>query len=593
MCNTIDNSINNNNLKGNVTLEDLASPEGYAAFCQLCSDNNKVPMSYESWVDVLEVEDKSDLKFYNPGVSVGSGLAAAQGFLNSVGITTGTQEQILRSAGQRLKTEFNRRASATASKIYQKVDTSGDDGGTSEANYVGGTPFNPSGLSLKNKPIDTNFDTDIRFIGADRYFLDGYDKNTPLLIKCGTPGIIDKVAGDIQVLAYFNDVICNRFRREIAQKVTYNTKVTELFSNDNITVYINNTIQALCMYYFVMSIVAYTDDPRNKNQAMDNLANGFSPTDTQNIRILERMVRQSVLPPFLHKFCFHMMGNYKQSHMPGSPLLKVMPWVFGTSTTESFTTFGVKQGLGPIISAIDGLKMISYTADVLGKACPHWVDFEPYQYTSNPRFDANYNTFWTNGAYITTQGSSTVDDYNSIRFPYSADSAGGITWNSDTDAPDGWVQAMQEVTYVNSEEETVNGPGLFGPNVVQIDGSLSSAAGKYMISGDVDQQQTTCVVFDNSSTDRGYLDVSKHQRYQSLAKNTYSTSWLSSTYHSHQKFGSSLIELQDVETIKPSVFAWLDLYVSDFKELSNGSSSQNSFRGKKMSKKFAGSKDKS
>jgi hypothetical protein len=593
MCNAIDDSINNNNFKENVTLEDLASPDGYAAFCQLCSDNGKVPMSYEAWVDILGVEDKSDLKFYNPGVSVGSGLAAAQGFLRSVGISSGTQEQFLRSAGQRLKTEFSRRASATASKIYQKVDTSGDDGGTSEADYIGGTPFNPTGLSLKNKPLDTNFDTDIRFIGADKYFLDGYEKNTPLLMKCGTPGIINTAAGDPQVVAYFKDVICNRFRREIAQKVTYNTRIVELFTNDNIAVYLNNTIQALCIYYFVMSISAYTQDPRNKNQAMDNLANGFSPTDVQNIKILERMVKQSVLPPFLHKFCFYMMGNYKQSHMPGSPLLKVMPWVFAPSSKESLTTFGTKQGLGPIMSAVNGLKFIAQYADVLGKACPEWVDFEPYQYTSSPRFDANYNTFWCNGAYITTQASSVSGEYSMIKFPYSADSAGGITWNSDTDAPDGWVQAMQEITYVDALEDTVAGPGLFSPNVVQLDGSLTSAASTFMIGDDILPLQTTCVVFDNSATDRGFLDVSKHQRYQALAKNTYSTSWLSTTYHSHQKFGSSLIALQDVETIRPSVFSWLDLYVSDFKALSNGSSSQKSFGRKKMSKKFAGSKDNS
>lgn len=599
MCDAIDNTIENNNIKENVSLEDLATPDGYAAFCQLCSDNDKIPSSYETWVDLLGVENKAELKFYKPGLSIPSGLAGASALLSSIGISAGTQEQFLKSAGTRLKSEINRRASATASKVYQTFDTSGDDGGTSEANYIGGTPFNPSGLSQKNKPLETNFDTDIPFIGVDKYFLDGFEKNTPLLLKCGTPGIIDTTNDDPKVVDYFKNVTCGRFRREVAQKVTYNTKVTDMFQDDSVTKYLNNALQALSVYYFTSSILAYTQDPRNKNLAMEKLSNGFTPTDVQNFQILERMIRQSVLPPFLHKFCFYMMGNYKQSHMPGSPLIKIMPWLFATTESEILSSFGTEDSLfgegkiGPILSAIEGLKLISPLADVLGKACPEWVDFEPFQYSSSPRYDANFVTFWINGSYATTQASSIPGEYTWNIFPYTTDPAGGITWNSDTDAPDGWVQAMQKIYYLNDLAEPKYSPGLFGAYVVKSSGQPSDSSSIFKIDGQSESQKTSCVVFVNSFGVTGFTDVSKHQRYQCLAKNTYSTSWLSTTYHSHQKFGCSLIKLQDVETIRNSVFQWLDLYVSDFKDLSNGSSSQKSFKRNKMGKKFAGSKDKS
>lgn len=581
----------------------LSEPEYYEAFVKICRDSGLGPgsiPSFDQWLDLVGADDDERTKLgftVNPGRVIAT-FSAFRSSLNSIGITAATQDSFINAAGSRLRQQVTNNARRTGSRMFQSfannVNQGGGDGGTSQAGYTGGSNWNPTGLSLKNKPINVSFDADIRFIGADKYYLDGAEHNTPLLLKGGIPGLImhgtdfhvDKALED-----YFTGPITQCYQRSIAQRVTYSNAVTGQFSNERVRRYINNSLQAVCTYYFWMSVLAYTSDSRNKNGAMEVLANSLSPSEKDNLVILKKAIEQAVIPPFIHKWAFYIMGNFKQSHVPGSPMIKFFPWRFMDTTTHVFTKMatathnGVEYG--SITSATLNLNEIRDMMDVLGAAFPDWTNFVPFEYTSSPEVDMNFSNMWCNGYYKTTKKSTALGFETCVLPDIGTDREKPITWNSQTDAPKGWTQAMQAIHYTDTNGDSMIVPGFFFANVLQPDGSESFAMNNFQLDHNSSSVSchTTCLIYDGSTAgSEGFVDVSTLARYQAIAKNTYSVTHASTSYHSHQKNGCSLIKLQTIDTIRQACFKWLDLYCQDLKDAPASTNySKNSSKGKSKS----------
>lgn len=579
--------------------EMLRDPNGYDAFIQVCKNKNissSLLPTYQEWLDLVGTDDETRRKlgFVMPPGRIPATLATARGLLSQIGISAANQDSFVKAAGEKLKDEIRANAQRTASRIFQNfaesVDEGGGDGGTSEAGYKGGSSWNPTGLSLKNKPINVSFDADINFIGADKYFLDGAEANTPLLVKCGTPGLIlnnTDMHGDTALENYFLGPICQAYQRAIAERITFSSGVIGLFTPTRIRQYINNCLQAVCTYYFWMSVLAYTSDSRNKNTAMEVLADSLSPTEKDNLIILKKTIEKSVIPPFIHKWAFYIMGNFKQSHVPGSPLIKFMPWKFKASTTTVFKQMDTVVGsdgatYGSITAATKNLLEVRDLFDVLGAAFPDWTNLELYEYTSSPEVDMNFSNMWCNGYYKTT--GKTSSGYVTRVLPsigHNVDAS--IIWNSQTDAPKGWSQAMQSIHYIDGSQEKV-GPGFFASNIILPFGGEMFAFSNYIIQDSIAHScHTTCLIYDGSTPgSEGFVDVSLLSRYQSLALNTYSTTVASITTHSHQKHGCALIKLQSIDVIRQACFKWLDLYIQDLKDAPASSKwNSNSSKGNK------------
>lgn len=591
--------------------EFLRLPSTYDSFVQSWSDMGMdVVPSYQQWIEALdETEDKHvDILEKEFGASfqvppnIGAGLAAGVSALKTIGIEMPSRDDLINVAGARLKDELTKFAKGTGSRVYQSygnnTPTGGGDGGTSESNYMGGSVWNPTGMSDKNPVVSANFDTDIPFIGADKYFLDGKEGNTPLLLKCGIPGAFDHgdltstdvtKTSDAQLHDYFVSAIFNEFRSEISKRVIVNTQVNAEFTADNIQLYYNANIQALCTYYFWMSVLAYTNDPRNKNEAMNQLIDSLSVTERQNLAILQRTIEQSVIPPFLHKWCFYIMGNYKQSYMPGSPMMKVFPWVFkdvGSTTPtnvnkHTFTEMYVTSaGFGSITNSIFLLRNHRELSDILARAYPDWCSPQLLMYDSTPKYDANFSQFWKNAFYLCGGEVSTTSGtgYVTKKLPEVTTLNDEFIYCADTDAPDGWVQAMQAV-HAATENKTV--PGFFTGTFYTVEqdattGDLeiehkfatqSYVANAYQIS-------SSCIVYDANTSPTGYKDVGYSGYAQKLAQNTYSSTISATAIKKHQQYGTSLIKLQNVETIRQACFAWYDLIASDLKVPSRNKSSR-------------------
>jgi len=588
----------------------LGNLEYYDAFVQMCKDakigSGRIP-TYAEWLDLVGADDESlkKLGFNVDPRRVAATVGAFRGVLGTIGIDADTQDSFINAAGNTLKEQVLNNVRQTGSRMFQRFasdnDEGGGDGGTSQANYMGGSNWNPTGLSLKNKPINVSFDADIRFIGADKYYLDGADKNTPLLLKCGVPGLIlhnDADHSDIALENYFVGPIVQEFQRAIAARVTYSNTVTGQFSSTRIREYINNILQAVCTYYFWTSILAYTADTRNKNGAMEVLSNSLSPTEKDNLVILKKAIEQAVIPPFIHKWAFYIMGNFKQSHVPGSPMMKFMPWTFKDATGHVFTqmkTITVEgQEYGSITSATQNLNEIRDLMDVLGAAFPDWTNMELFEYTSTPEIDMDYSNVWCNGYYDTTSKHST-SGYQWVKLPnLETNPENAITWNSQTDAPKGWSQAMQAICFTENSALKF-GPGFFSAKFITPNSQHTSAVNKFYLnhSGQSVPCFTSCLIYDGGSAGaEGFVDVSTLARYQALAKNTYSTTHSSTTYHSHQKNGCALIKLQSMDVIRQACFKWLDLYTQDLKDAPASSNWSKNSAKKNSKSKYSKSKSK-
>jgi len=482
-------------------------------------------------------------------------------FRSATGMEFDTAAEAFKAAGDFLKGQQQDRAQRGGPSSAKMEFPDRGDGGVSEPGYSQGSRFNPGGLSLNLPPKDVRFDTDIRFPGTVRYFSDGQEKSIPLIMKGGVPLLINEVPGamDQQVFAYFTRVVTDAWNSNVSAKVTWTNRVQDVLTTSNLVQYYNNSIFACAVYYFYRSIIVFTNDERNRNAGMDALADALTPSDYNQLFMLRKMIMSRAIPPFIHKWTYWMYGNYRQNHLPTSPLMKICPWFFyppNPQTPSNFTQFGSSNNLGMVQRAIEGLDSSREISNVLSKAIGNWLDFEPYEYTSVPEVDPNWTTFFTNASYKATHAFPT-GDHSVIDFPLIPNGESEVTYNLHTDAPDGWLAAMLRPTYQNGDK----GPGLFGPETLMgTNVSVGSIMDNVSPYGPDLEFLTSCYVFtDDITLGKGFKPVELTNRYQCLAGNTYTTTLTSNTWHAYQKFGTERCILLSPKSILDASLQFLDL----------------------------------
>lgn len=512
-------------------------------------------------------------KFATDVLSGMSGKLNADAFLDSA-------QKVAREKVKEFATRTAQGMADQANEFFSNTDEG--DGGTSKANYSGGSAWNPTGISTNLKPMDTQFNTEVAFTGIPKYYLDGQDQNGPLIMKFGTPGLLDSTNayGDSQIWDFFRSAISTEWRREISKRVVVNDRVETNFTDEAIINLFNTYLQALSIYYFWQSVIAYTNESRNRNEGMHILRKALTPDEYNALYTLRRAIDNAVIPPFLHKFVHYMMGNYKQSHLPGSPLLKIMPFSFrntGGGVDPIFDQIAEIAYEGgnyrPIQYGIILLETpsIKGAQDIMARAFPDWCNAEVMDYTPTPRFDPDYLTFWVNAYYV---GTHDVGGNNTIAaLPYVNDVKDEFCYNLHTDAPDGWIQAMQTV---NVATQSIGVPGLFrnwgwftnGQPLPNVPGGLGTVVTTYYKNSQV--ATTSCVIYDrsNPSALRGFHPIELAQYWQSLAANTFNVFYSSSALHSFQKFGTERIINMDILNIRQANYEFVNLmYTNDLRAL--------------------------
>jgi len=526
--------------------------------------------TYEEWVELVnkdELHQPTTVDFV-PGSLPRAGAAVA-GFAGKVGmeaikasgLNADTADNVLNSMRNAAEAKIRQRINQTKSKIFESFSDTGD-GGTSETNYLGGSRFNPTGLSQTLKPIDTSFRTDIEFQGQTRYWQDGDENSGPLFIKTGVPGLIsnnDDENRDPQIWDFVSGPLTMQWNTTIANKVTWTGRVKDIMTKVKISDYINRCLSVCSVYYFWRSIISFTDDPRNRNAGMDAIRDRLTPDDYNNLWNLRREMMQSAIPPFIHEFCFYMFGTYRQNHLPTSPIMKIMPFPFATSTGSYFTgQAAIFNGQTYVDQARGHLNQLKEFNNVLSKALGDWGGIEPFEYTSSPRVDFNYTTFWTNASYRATNDTGYVD------LPRIQEPNDELVYNIHTDAPDGWISALVSPLVVST---TAHGVGLFHCWRLSPDGlAVFSATSTYDTN-----KITSCFMYNADSTP-GFYPVETAQTYQCLSGNTYTTKLTAGTYHAFQKFGTERVILTSINALRQANFQMLDLiYTQDLRNIGKSS----------------------
>lgn len=473
------------------------------------------------------------------------------------------------------------------------IPTDDGDGGTSSEGYSGGTPYNPTGISLASEPVDVKFETGIRVSTFEKYFKNGTNDTSPLIIKQATLNLFhigDDKFSDVDVCDFFEGPMMTFIRNELRSRARWDNTMGTLLQTDKVKEYLNKLSYALSIYYFCQNILSYQLIPSNRNAGMESLYNSFNAEDLNQIRSLGLELEKSLIPPTLNETLHAMYAPYKQSHLPGSPLFINMPWFFETvGITTPFSelgsyTFGTgptAQTLGPVATARRMLRtgVMIEMQGLLARTNDTWNLPKIRGYSGMPLIDPNMTTHFTNSAYWT---SNTVSgNPKEIFLPTMKGPNDTWRYNYHTDAPDGWTEAFQMIQ-VSTLNQHHYGPGMWGPlwypyasNPVTYNNQAIKLVSSYS-SGDpaapVPGYTTSCVIYavgpSMGTYSKGFWPIEISNRAQSISGNTYTTLEYVGFHHSAQKFGTASADNATQLGFRYSVQQMLQwLYIKDF---SNG-----------------------
>lgn len=212
--------------------------------------------------------------------------------------------------------------------------------------------------------------------------------------------------------------------------------------------WMNSLIKALNTYFYVKSILGYTNNPLNRNDALVSLRQGISATDLNYLYELERILLGTPIPPNLINFCYWLNGNYVDGNLPNSTVLK-----FFTLGSGSYTSV-----LGEFETNIDWPSLLKGLADnnnvsVLVSRATDWHKPDFPVYPDLPVYDSNWLTTFANTGVVTK------DSHNTINFDAPKISSPVHSWayNTFTNELDGLALAL------NTVFDVVNGVWL--PNL--------------------------------------------------------------------------------------------------------------------------------
>jgi len=528
-----------------------------------------------------------------PGFSpnVGKAVGILNDGLNYLGMDTdAVRQRAVSKMKERIKTAFRSRV---GNRVYETVSgKQGDDDGNTKTNYSGGTVVNPTGLSLNNKPVRVSFTTGIEIGGEPKFYLDGKEETSPLIMKTGLPGVVSGTADDTnlyhdpQVYAWLSGPITNTWITKLQSKLVWTNQIRDIITNSNVVKYFNYLITSLYIYFFYTSVIAYTSDSRNRNAGLYQIRQAMTASDFVELSLLKLNLEQSLIPPFIMKMCHYFSGNFKQSMDPGSPLIKLFPWeMVKIGDTNQFS------GVAPQLTFPDGnsYSMLEYgnrlmrdstvrdITAVLARSYPTWMGQEPLGYESLPEHDPDFTTMFNNMTYTTMSSGHAVEHLPEVA---SADDI--ICFNTYSDAPDGWITAMLSIRDTSAGGK--QGPGLLNPVLPRTDSNDLVT----IISEHGTQGKSTEFVYASNGNTTGWWPSSIDRDFLGLICNTYEAGYTGTGSTKFQKFGTGRLNFVNRQIIIPRVLQMLELiYISDLDDMVNPTS-EGGRKGGGMSKRSGG-----
>ena len=497
--------------------------------------------------------------------------------LDAMGINTDVARQrAVEAMNSRLKRAFRgARKGRGTEEVHGKQ---GDDDGNSKTSYSGGTVVNPTGLSLNNKPVRVSFNTGIEIAGEPKFYLDGKEETSPIIMKTSLPGIVSGTADDTnvyhdpQVYAWLSGPITNTWIAKLQSKIVWTNQIADVITNAKIVKYFNYLITALYIYFFYTSVIAYTDDPRNRNAGLYALRDQFTASDYVELSMLKLNIQQSLIPPFIMRMCHYFSGNFKQSMDPGAPLIKLVPWKLGPTTTKMMSglaptiTFPGTGGTHSALQYANKLMRDNVVRDitaVLARSYPSWMGQDPMGYESLPEYDSDFVTFFNNASYTTMSSGHSIE-----YLPEVSNANDVIAFNVYSDAPDGWISSMISINDSSTGGKMT--PGLALPCLPRLDSNdLVPITSGFSFEG---TRFTTEFIYSTYTGVTGWWPTSVSRDFAELVSNTYQAGYSGVGYYKFQRFGTGRLNFVNRQMIIPRVLQMLELiYTSDIDDIVSSS----------------------
>lgn len=438
------------------------------------------------------------------------------------------------------------------------------DGGTTMSGYSGGSQFNPTGLSLGLRPLDSQFRTNIVPGFRPKYFLDTRNFNNPLIVKYLNVWVdnrndeFDPSYSNSVYEKYWSYSITGQWISYVQQNVSLNSYLQAGLTPQNMRNYFRVVSYALAVYYFYASVIAHFNLRENRNDAMIALFQNLSPDDLLRIVELRKTIERLPIPDDLNAFMFHLYGNYKQSHLPGSCLIKFMPVKFANSNDRY-----VKATLPNVISGIEDMiasDNFRITQNLLAKACPNWCNTDPFAYTGIANYDADFVTAFVNVAKFGNDASGGNE------MPTAASDVSPINYCLHTDAPDGWAQGCMNIRNASSNQWE-GGLGFWKTlSSIPVNGIYPNQALYTSVTNTTGQVISSTSFIYTSDTNiagvavNGFFPLETRTPYVYLSGDTYKASLPVTGVSTRMRFGSQLAIPQTIQELIPTVYQWMDFF---------------------------------
>ena len=564
-------------LSDGTDLDLLLSAEGFEEFKLICPQLSEINLSewrkmLQQWDEDKDKEEVTPLGFVSPS-RVGNLAASVIGGMSAQGITfdpSATMDKIMNSAADNIRTQIRARVQARVAEMSGGISDVGDggDGGTSKDNYAGGTPYNAHGLSLNAKPVQSSFRTGIVPLYRPKLYLDGKNNNAPLILKINNvfPELSSSAyAGSPAIQNYLDNRIVAGWINVVSTKVRLNTFTSGLMTKEHIFNYYATQHYCLGVLYFYDSVIQHFKMETNRNDAMIALYKSLDVEDLQNLSILRQLLDEIPLDPTVNQFAFHLYGNYKQSMLPGSPLVKFMPMAFNSSTDNNFTT--LNSGVVTKCFKLLQNKKFRDFQQVFVQAFPETINTKTYYATGAPDFDADWVTCWVNATY--SQATATSSE---ISVPRVGDDSTEVLQLLHTDAPDGWIDAASSI--YNTTTGKFSG-GYGGRKTLNIDNSgdafpsTASISSGYLNSAGT-QDRTSCYIYATDVNNAGnattsFFPIGLREKYQILSGNTYKLFMANNTVSNFQRFGTEIALPKTIRDNIPIAQQFADYMYSPYK----------------------------
>lgn len=239
--------------------------------------------------------------------------------------------------------------------------------------------------------------------------------------------------------SYFRNNIAFAMQTRAQANVGFDILTGSNFTSQQIQTAMNATIKALQIYYWYTSILAFSADTKNKNEAMKNLRDNIGSATLNQLDILANRLESTPCPPRIVQWVKFFSSNYYSGDTQGAPIIKTC--FGGTLVIFGNDAFGASTVAAATAALSSAANNTVYT--LMRRAIPQWTIKKLYDVPLTPIFSPQFLTVFSNlpATYYTTSAQyvNTVADTNTpISYNSYSNKLDGIAfglcsaWNSST-----------------------------------------------------------------------------------------------------------------------------------------------------------------